>query len=214
MPNPEHKDCAEPQIGIGGDGASPTGDRGGNGGRGSGAAASSFFLDYDANGEFFYELAYRLANPEPEVVRPLQEFVELPPPARWVEPMMVENRPPLEISSLGGYRKPKYTWRTPIRALRRPSQEIRGLRYQQSQAGQTSSTNTEALVRTDFLTRKGWVPARGSTDRKRGRPMVENPSKATLRKRKQRERDKLPKDRKVLSMLDSRPTVAERITQA
>jgi hypothetical protein len=170
------------------------------------------FIDYDAHTEFFYRLVYRLDNGQ--ATRPLQRLGEQSYGSIWAERMMTENRPPAGISLGAGSRKPKFPWKTPVQALRRPSGKIPELTYQNARAG--GNLNTRGLERVDFLRNedempKGWHVSRGSTSRPVGRPMVDNPSKATLRKRRQRNRDKLSKGKET-GVIDT-PTIAERISK-
>jgi hypothetical protein len=122
--------------------------------------------------------------------------------------MMTENRPPLGVNTGGGYGKPKFVWSTPVEALRRPSRRIAGLKYERAQFG--GSLSTDDLARIDFMSGSapGWIVRKYgdvvTTRRGRGRPPVENPSAATLRKRKQRERERMTKEalREVETSLD------------
>jgi hypothetical protein len=148
------------------------------------------------------EEAPRWRVPWKESVPPVEEYAD-----ESIARMMTENRPPLAVNTGGGYRKPKFVWTTPIQALRRPSRQIAGLKYERAQLG--GSLSTDDLARIDFMSGSaaGWIIreyGEVTTRRGRGRPMVENPSAATLRKRKQRERERMKAEalREVKSSLD------------
>jgi hypothetical protein len=109
-----------------------------------------------------------------------------------IEKMMVENRPPLAISAGGGYRKPQFVWETPIEVLRRPSGRVPGVKLHQARFG--GSLGTSDLMRVNYLETQPWLVWEPRITKRRGRPPIADPSPATLRKRKQRKRERVLTD--------------------